>query len=114
MSLWTLIVLFALIKLPLAAVLLWLPFRDDAAMHAPAGPATSEEDGGSRTLSGSPPGPRPRWPIAPRPRGPGHRALADGPARPYRHRDPHGARPPRAPRRVRAPLTPARRQPTTR
>jgi len=104
MSLWMLIVLFALIKLPLAAVLLWLPFRDDAAMHAPARPETSEEDGGSRTLAGGRPGPRPRWPIAPRPRGPRHGALEVGPARPSRRRDPHRARPPRAPRRVRAPV----------
>jgi len=114
MSLWMLIVLFALIKLPLAAALLWFPFRDDAAMQAAESSEGSEDDGGSHTLPGGPRDPRPRWPLSPRPRGP-HGVPAASPGRSSRRRDPHGAPPTRAPRRVRAPIhAPARERPLAR
>jgi len=37
MSVWLLIVLLGIVKLPLAALMLWLPFRHDAAVTAPGG-----------------------------------------------------------------------------
>ena len=90
MSLWILIVLFGLIKLPLAVLMLWLPFRSDAAMSVfeedghPAHPE-SDDEGGTKTLSGgSPEVPRPRLPLPHRPR-----------------RGPHGSPSPLAPARVR-------------
>jgi hypothetical protein len=99
MSTWMLVVvLLGLIKLPIAGLLLWLPFREDESMRAvERGP--SEEDGGSRALPASPTDPRPRRPIGGRrpPRRPGgDRAAASG-----RRRDPHP--PPLVGRRVRAP-----------
>ena len=36
MSLWMVIVLLALLKLPIAALMLWIPFRNDQAMHMAA------------------------------------------------------------------------------
>jgi hypothetical protein len=89
MPLWTLIVLLALIKLPLAALMLWMPFRNDAAVSANEPPAQSDEDGGSRALPAGPLDPRPRRPT---PFGP----FSRGP-----RRGPHGSPPPPSPRRVR-------------
>jgi hypothetical protein len=93
MSLWMLIVLFGLIKVPLAGVMLWLPFRNDEAMRATddASPDTPEGDGGSRTLPGGPHDPHPHRPF---PRPP---HASTGGAR----RDPHGSPAPASPRRVR-------------
>jgi hypothetical protein len=92
MSLWMLIVLFGLIKVPLAGLMLWLPFRNDEAMRATgdASTDTSEDDGGSRTLPGGPQDHHPHRP-SPRPRTP------TGGAR----RDPHSAPAPASPRRLR-------------
>jgi hypothetical protein len=90
MPLWTLIVLLAVIKLPIAALMLWMPFRNDAALHAPEPPDRTDDDGGSRALPAGPLDPRPRRPL---PFGP-------GPRRP--RRGPHGSPPPAAPRRIRA------------
>ena len=73
MSLWMVIVLLGLVKLPVAALMLWIPFRNDQAMSATAaadadGAGGSEDDGGSmalRSLSAqspsavSPPAPTP-------------------------------------------------------
>jgi hypothetical protein len=71
------VLLAALIKLPIAGLMLWLPFRNDEAMRAPEPPDSPDEDGGSKTL--------PRDPSLPRsPR-----------------RGPHGTPPPPAPPRVR-------------
>jgi hypothetical protein len=89
MPLWTLIVLLGLIKLPIAALMLWMPFRNDAAMNTTEPPGQSEDDGGSRALPASPLDPRPRRPM---PSGP-------FPRRP--RRGPHGSAPPPSPRRVR-------------
>lgn len=81
--LWVLI-LAALIKLPIAALMLWIPFRNDAAMISPEASDSSEEDGGSRALPGGPLDPHPRGPLPRFPR-----------------RGPHGAPSPPSPRRVR-------------
>ncbi len=102
MSLWLLIVLLGVIKLPLAALMLWLPLRHDEAMRTQQLPDPSDDDGGSRALPASPLDPRPRRPGDDRPRAPWR-----GPARPERpapsaRRDPHRERAPQAPRRVRA------------
>lgn len=82
MRLWMVIVLVGLLKLPLAALLLWIPFRDDP---VPADvPDSSQDDGGSKTL----PGPaRPRHPRSPFPRLP--------------RRGPHGGLPLAPPARIR-------------
>ncbi len=95
MSLWLLILLFGLIKLPLAAVMLWIPFRHDEAMRVPgdtrSDESESEDDGGSRTLPGGPHTPHPHRPFPRPPHVPG------GGAR----RDPHGTPSPPSPPRIR-------------
>jgi hypothetical protein len=98
MSLWLLIALFGLIKLPIAAMMLWLPLRNDAAMVAPdAAGESSDEDGGSRTPPLDPRSPRPRWP---RPRGPHHERSPAEPAISAPRRGAHPAPLRRSPRRV--------------
>ncbi len=94
MPLW-LWILFAaaLVKIPLAALMLWIPFRNDQAMRAPDIPDSSEEDGGSKALPGGPMNPHPR---APRPRTP--------------RRGPHGTSSPPSPRRVRSSARAQRRR----
>lgn len=96
MSLWMVIVLLGLIKLPMAALMLWIPFRNDQAMNAAIGAdadeaGDSEDDGGSMALGASPLDPHPR---SPRPR--------------PRRRGPHGSDRPSSPRRVRRPVVSAR------
>jgi hypothetical protein len=89
---WLLILGFGLIKLPIALVMLWLPFRSDEAMRAPdESESSDEDDGGSKTLPGAPRRPSPH---RPHPR-PGRR----GPRAP--RRGPHGAPSPAAPARSR-------------
>ena len=95
MPLWTLIMLLALIKLPLAALMLWIPFRNDAALNVNEPPDRNEEDGGSRALPAGPLDPRPRRPL---PSGPFPRRPRRGP--------PHASTPPPSPRRVR--ISPSR------
>ena len=97
MPLWMLIALLALIKLPIAALMLWIPFRNDAATNAPEPPGQSDDDGGTRTMPGGPLDPRPRRPL---PSGPRPRCAASRPAR-------HAA-PPAPPRAFARP--PARRR----
>ena len=85
------IALLGLAKLPVAALMLWIPFRNDQAMNVPADAgatgASDDDDGGSVALEGSTPDPHPR---SPRPR--------------PRRRGPHGSNtPPSSPRRVRGP-----------
>ncbi len=110
MSLWMVIVLLGLLKLPIAGLMLWIPFRNDQAMNM-TGTVDAEEsnasddDGGSKTLGPSPLDPHPR---APRPR--------------PRRRGPHGSDPlSPSPPRVRTPAvgltlkgerTPARARPS--
>ncbi len=96
MPLWVWILLFAtLIKLPLAGLLLWIPFRNDEAMQSRDIPdsSDSEEDGGSKALPGSPYDPHPRTPLPRTPR-----------------RGPHGSPAPPAPRRARTPVSSVRRR----
>jgi hypothetical protein len=97
MPLWTLIVMLALIKLPIAAMMLWVPFRNDAAMNSSDPPDRSDDDGGSHALPAGPLDPRPRRPL---PSGP-------FPRRP--RRGPHASPPPTSPRRVRGPSREQRR-----
>jgi hypothetical protein len=76
----------ALVKLPIAALMLWLPFRYDEAAYVPDVTDSSEEDGGSKALPGGPLNPHPRSPLPRRPR-----------------RGPHGSPSPGSPSRVRSP-----------
>ncbi len=91
---WVVILTFGLVKLPIAALMLWIPFRYDAAMVTGEPADSSEDDGGSRVLEDPPipPGPRrphPRAPLhGPRPRrgpscstDPGSPARVRGPRR---------------------------------
>ena len=92
MPLWLWSLLFAgLLKIPLAALMLWIPFRYDESLRAPENPDSSDEDGGSKALPGGPLDPHPRMP---RPRLP--------------RRGPHGSPAPPSPRRVRAKVHSAR------
>ena len=79
MSLWLLIILLGLLKLPIAGLMLWIPYRNDRAMNAAASaaatdadePDASEDDGGSMALPASPLDPHPQSPRPhPRRRGP--------------------------------------------
>jgi hypothetical protein len=98
MPLWMLILLLlGLIKLPIAALMLWLPFRNDDAMASTEPRGQSDEDGGSLSL--------PAGPLDPRPHSPNpHRPI---PRRP--RRGPHGSPPPPSPRRVRTAARSTRR-----
>lgn len=85
MPLWLWILLLAaLVKIPLAGFMLWIPFRYDEAATGEDIPDSSEEDGGSKALPAGPTNPHPRSPRPPRPR-----------------RDPHGSPSPSPPSRVR-------------
>jgi len=85
MPLWMLILLAAVVvKLPIAALMLWIPFRNDEAARAADLAEPSDEDGGSKALPGGPTNPHPRTPLPHLPR-----------------RGPHGSPSPSAPRRVR-------------
>jgi hypothetical protein len=83
MPLWLwILLLLALIKLPIAGLMLWIPFRDDEAMRAPDASDSSEEDGGSHALPGGPLNPHPRAPFPRRPRrGPQHGSPVPAPRR---------------------------------
>jgi hypothetical protein len=90
MSLWMLFLLLGLIKLPFAALMLWMPFRNDEAMRetdVSDSSDSSEEDGGSHTLPAGPRDPHPRMPLPRSPR-----------------RDPHGSPAIPAPARIRTPV----------
>jgi hypothetical protein len=91
MGVWIAIGLLALVKMSFAAVMLWLPFRDDAALD---GPDSSDEDGGSKV---PPMGTGGRHPRAPLPRLPRHP-----------RRGPHGEAPPPSPPRTRRGPAPVR------
>lgn len=99
MSLWMVIVLLGLVKLPVAALMLWIPFREDHAMIATGdaaatdGSSDSEDDGGSMALPASPLDPHPRTPR-PSPR----------------RRGPHGSNPLPSPRRIRRPAVTRRQE----
>jgi hypothetical protein len=86
MPLWLLLTLMGLIKLLVASLMLWLPFRSDAAMCALEDDevSDSDDDGGTKTLPGAPTEPHPRLPLPRWPR-----------------RGPHGSPSPPSPERVR-------------
>jgi len=83
MSLWVwVLLLFTLIKLPLAGLFLWIPYRYDESMAEPEASDSSEEDGGTKALPGGPRNPHPRSPRPPKPRrGPHGSPRAAPPAR---------------------------------
>jgi hypothetical protein len=88
MQTWIWVLLFAgLVKLPIAALMLWIPFRYDEAQIVSDASDSSEEDGGSKALPGGPLNPHPRSPLPRSPR-----------------RGPHGTPSPPSPPRVRTPL----------
>ena len=89
--LWVLMIA-ALIKLPIAGLMLWIPFRNDEAVRSQDVTDSSEEDGGSKALPASPVDPHPRTPLPRRPR-----------------RGPHGSQPPPPPRRTRTRVRSTRR-----
>ena len=70
MSLWLLLALMGLFKLAVASLMLWIPFRADSALVSVADEDSSdgEDEGGTKTLPGSPRAPHPRLPLPPRPR----------------------------------------------
>lgn len=76
MSLWMLFVMLGLIKLPIAVLMMWMPFRHDEAMCAPEVVDSSEEDGGSHMLPAGPRDPHPRMPLPHSPRRGPHGAPA--------------------------------------
>ncbi|HEY5192568.1 MAG TPA: hypothetical protein VIJ39_01690 [Solirubrobacteraceae bacterium] len=85
MSLWLLLGLIVLIKLVIASLMLWLPYRSDSAMSALGDQSESdsgEDEGGSKALPGSPAEPHPRLPLPHRPRrGPHGSPSAPSPSR---------------------------------
>ncbi|HEX4435445.1 MAG TPA: hypothetical protein VH061_01495 [Solirubrobacteraceae bacterium] len=88
MQTWMWILLMAgLIKLPIAALMIWIPFRYDESTNVADVSDSSEEDGGSKALPGGPLNPHPRSPLPRNPR-----------------RGPHGSPSPSSPRRVRGPV----------
>jgi hypothetical protein len=90
MPLWVWILLLAgLVKLPLAGLMLWIPFRYDETIKTPDLPDSSEEDGGSKALPGGPLDPHPRMPL---PRGPRRGPHHGSPAPPSPPRVRTGAR----------------------
>jgi hypothetical protein len=96
MPLWVwMVLLAALIKLPIAGLLLWVPFRYDESMRSPEAQDSSEEDGGSKALPGGPADPHPRSPLPRTPR-----------------RGPHGGPSPPAPPRIRTVVRSRRRVPS--
>ena len=69
MSLWLwILLLVALVKLPLAGLMLWIPYRYDESMSSPEPTDPSDEDGGSKALPGGPLDPHPRAPLPRNPR----------------------------------------------
>jgi hypothetical protein len=97
---WFVLIAFGLIKLPIAALMLWIPFRSDDALvshphtESAAVDTSDEDDGGSKALPGGAGGPRvsphpdPRAPLGSRRprRGPHGGAASGRPASPARVR----------------------------
>jgi hypothetical protein len=74
MSLWLLLALVALVKVVMASLMVWIPMRSDSTMNVFEDQSDSdqtdagEDEGGSKTLPGSPAEPHPRLPRPHRPR----------------------------------------------
>jgi hypothetical protein len=99
MSLTLILVLFGLIKLPIAAMMLVLPFRNDAAVETQPSSSSADDDGGARVPPHGGEGPSPRRPTSGLPTGP-HGATA---IRAPRRRGEHSVPPPASPGRARPP-----------
>jgi hypothetical protein len=84
MALWLVLVMLGLVKLVVASLMLWLPFRYDAAMTAVDDELRSDDEGGSKVAPEAPVDPHPRLPLPRRPR-----------------RGPHGSSSPPSPPRMR-------------
>jgi hypothetical protein len=83
MPLWLVFALMALVKLVMATTMLWVTLRSDTAMSAVDDhPQSDSDDGGSKTLPGTPTEPHPRLPLPYRPRrGPHGSPSSPSPAR---------------------------------
>jgi hypothetical protein len=82
--LWTLLIVLGLIKLVVASMMLWLPFRYDSAMVAADDPprSGSDEDGGSKVPGSGSSDRHPRRPLPRLPRRGGpHGSPSPSPAR---------------------------------
>lgn len=90
MSPWVLLFIVAAAKIPIAALLLWWPFRSDESLMPEDDDADGSSDGGGDGGTKAPP----TRPHEPHPR---------GPLRWPRRRGPHGDSP-ASPQRVRRPL----------
>lgn len=90
MSPWVLLFIVAAAKIPIAALMLWWPFRSDKNLMPDDEDADSSSDGGGGDGGTKAP---PTRPHEPHPRGPLGRP---------RRRGPHGS--PASPQRVRGPL----------
>jgi hypothetical protein len=113
MSLTLIIVLLALIKLSIAAMLLLLPFLHDGAMQQPDTSSPSDDDGGLRVAPGGGRW-RPRWPVTGGPTRPRDGGHAPTPRPAPRQRGAHTPPSPAAPLRVRSPLPRQPAQPAAR
>ncbi|HEY1688292.1 MAG TPA: hypothetical protein VGF95_05445 [Solirubrobacteraceae bacterium] len=97
MSVWVLLLLLGVIKIPLAGLMIWMPFRSDPAIidddddGVDDQPSDDGGDGGSKRPHSPRPGPHPRSPLRNR-----------------RRRGAHGQ--PTSPLRVRFPLVAPRRR----
>ncbi len=98
---------FGLIKLPIALLMLWVPFRRDESAVSHASPSedesSGEDEGGSKTLPGnprrpSPNRPHPRTPLR-GPRGP-RRGPHGTPAHPAPARSRRAGAMPKRPTRI--------------
>jgi hypothetical protein len=114
MSLTLIILLFGLIKMSIAATMLLVPLRHDAAMRVDRRSASSEDDGGLRSGGDDGRGPRPRWPVTGEPSGPRRDSRTTTPLRRRRGRGAHTPPVPLGPRRTRSPLPRRRRLPIAR
>ncbi|MDE3070144.1 MAG: hypothetical protein KGJ43_05390 [Acidobacteriota bacterium] len=90
-AVWIFVALIVLVKLPVAALMLWIPYRSDSAMHVErSAPDQGDEGEQDEDDGGDEPPPGGTRPRAPRPR--------RGP-----HADRPPASPPRSRRQARAP-----------
>lgn len=86
------LLLMALLKLPIAALMFWIPYHYDESMQSVDAADSSDEDGGSKALPGGPLNRHPRGPGPRRPRRGPHGSPS--PTSPPRTRTPWRARPP--------------------
>src|SRR5258707_12961888 len=98
MQTWMWVLLLAgLIKLPIAALMLWIPFRYDESQIATEASDSNEDDGASKALPAGPLNPPPRSPSPRRPP-PGPHGPPSPPSPPRLPAPPRAGRPVRAPR----------------